>query len=554
MTQLSLFYQFPIQPIFEGHVRNTLICTEEDMQQLQNLGIRKLRKEKEEIQKNKILKNLLKTELDVLQAHVQTECPKLNTNLRDIENALLLENQKIIPSSETHSVLEESLQAKTVTQVTITQIDPAIHFTENFRPEMIKTFYNNTQMWSYTFGAWFYKLKRAFFTDSKLKRMLKLTYVDSLSITQELLSISINALEQITIYPMHDNLVSDLEAGLCLLTAFFASYPGTFLTENIKFVDVIQNLSQIFRYLNTEILATKNASPQDFYFGFNDPDKMKYFIPLCKGRHYAINTFSNHILIKIFIKKGVIKQVPGDQMSKGHVVIESKLTGTLTDDKLLYWTQILLQPKLGKEVPIFVHQQQYLRSGIVAIESLYLLWQILNSESIFGKRTGKFYLTTIFPHVNAEDVTETEFSSVNIQNFEFLMKNYVVPTYLANNESTISTLFPGLISIVVNESVRLGWDHNQNTLTQTNALHSQTKDNPFVEYIRSQLEETAELAVLEKHDKILFHFENGLNVTLSLALPRHRLFAMASSLFNVADLYDFLYFLVLGFIPVATVI
>ena len=51
MTQLSLFYQFPIQPIFEGHVRNTLICTEEDMQQLQNLGIRKLRKEKEEIKK-----------------------------------------------------------------------------------------------------------------------------------------------------------------------------------------------------------------------------------------------------------------------------------------------------------------------------------------------------------------------------------------------------------------------------------------------------------------------------------------------------------------------
>ena len=121
MTQLSLFYQFPIQPIFEGHVRNTLICTEEDMQQLQNLGIRKLRKEKEEIQKNKILKNLLKTELDVLQAHVQTECQKLNTNLRDIENALLLENQKIIPSSETHSVLEESLQAKTVTQVTISR-------------------------------------------------------------------------------------------------------------------------------------------------------------------------------------------------------------------------------------------------------------------------------------------------------------------------------------------------------------------------------------------------------------------------------------------------
>ncbi|ANC96536.1 DNA packaging tegument protein UL25 [macacine betaherpesvirus 9] len=552
MTQLNLFYQFPIQPIFEGHVKNILICKEEEIQKLQQTGAITLRKKKEEIQKSKILKTQLKSELETLQLQVQTECQKFDSNLKNIEDALLTNNQ--IQVSQSANVPSETVTSQHTVpkQVTITQIDPAIHFTDNFRNEMIETFYNNSHMWNYTFGSWFYKMKRIFFNDQKIKRMLKLTYIDSLSISKELLSVVISAMEQITVYPMYDNHVSDFEAGLCLLAAYFSTYNDCSLSEKSTLIDVVHNLSFIFRHLNTEIISQKNISDLNFYFGFKDPNNMKFFIPLCKGRHYAVNTFAEHILVKILITKNIIRILPGEKICTGGILVESQLTGALSNDKLLYWTQILLRPKLGKDIPIFVHEQQYLRSGIVAIESLFLLWQVLNSESIFIKRTGKFYLTTLFPHVSKNDFSENNFASGNIQNFEFLMRNYVIPTYILNTDITISGLFPGLIGIIVNESVRLGWNHQKKN-TQENILHSQTKENPFATYIRSQLEESSELIILEKHDDILFHFEHGLNVTLSLALPRHRLFAMASSLFNVSDIYDFLYFIVLGFVPIAAV-
>nr|APO39189.1 DNA packaging tegument protein UL25 [Human betaherpesvirus 6A] len=555
MAQCNLFYQYPITPILEGHVRNILICTEKDVERLQSQSSLRLREKIDQGHRDKLLRMRLKTELDALQKKMQKDSDVLNSHLKAIEDALLFTNDgevNVETKADAQLIPKSPEKLEKFNQVAITPLDPFIRFTDDFRGEMINTFFNNAHMWNFTFGSWFYKLKRVFYNEPGLRRAFKLTNVDSLTISKELLAVTVNALEQATVYPIFGSEMSDLEAALCILAAFYSTYENSQIDERTTLVDVITLLPVIFRLLGSEITALKNVSPSGTYFGFNDPSCMKFFVPMRKGKHYAENTFGNHVLIKMLLGRGVMQKIPGEKISQNFDV-EARLHGAIKNDVLVYWTYQLMRPKLGNNVPIFIHDQHYLRSGLVAIESLFLLWRILNSESLFNKRVGKFLLTSVFPQLENVDFAENNFEAGNIQNFEYLMHHYVVPMYNLQNDISISTLFPGLVAVCVNESVRLGWEHKC-AGAPSDAVQVQSKENPFVEYIRAQMEQQADVAILEKHDCILFHLENGLNITLSFTLPRQRLFAMASSLFNVNDTYDFIYFLVLGFLPIPAVI
>lgn len=492
----------------------------------------------------------LRNELDLLHKKVQIECEDIGHQILNIEKVLATVDDNI--SFKQHEIENIPNESKKNNQVGITQIDPYIEFINNFREEIINTFYNNAQMWNYTMGAWYYKIKRILYYEPILRKKLRITNVESLSISQDLLLAIIDATEKVTIYPMYDSTVSDFEAALCILAAFYSVFTENKMDEHTTIIDICKLLPTIFKSLTNELAIEKNISNKT-QFIFNDPDDMKFFIPLHKGRHYSTKTFNNHVLIKIFIRKKIFQKIPGDQEAEESNIVKSQISGNMEDDRLLYWTYQLLRPKLHNNIPIFIHQQQYLRSGLTAIGTLYLIWKIVNSESVFGKRSGKFYLSTIFPHMDKISINEPDFISKSIHNFEFLLENYIIPSFIHDPEITISKLFPGIVCLLVTESVRTGWNQNKKA-TNINTLHIQTIKNPIIEYIISQFSEDDDLTRLEKHDSALFHFENGLNLALSFTLPKQRILSIASSLFNVHDMYDLLYFLVFGFLPIAAVI
>lgn len=224
----------------------------------------------------------LKTELDALQRKMQKDSDVLNSHLKAIEDALLFTNDgevNVETKADTQLLPKSPERLEKFNQVAITPLDPFIRFTDDFRGEMINTFFNNAQMWNFTFGSWFYKLKRVFYNEPGLRRALKITNVDSLTISKELLTVTVNALEQATVYPIFGSEMSDLEAALCILAAFYSTYENSQIDERTTLVDIITLLPVIFRLLGSEITTLKNVSPSGTYFGFNDPSCMKFLFP-----------------------------------------------------------------------------------------------------------------------------------------------------------------------------------------------------------------------------------------------------------------------------------
>lgn len=141
------------------------------------------------------------------------------------------------------------------------------------------------------------------------------------------------------------------------------------------------------------------------------------------------------------------------------------------------------------------------------------------------------------------------------------MQYYIGPWYARDPAVTLSQLFPGLALLAVTESVRSGWDPSRREDSAGGGdgggavLMQLSKSNPVADYMFAQSsKQYGDLRRLEVHDALLFHYEHGLGRLLSVTLPRHRVSTLGSSLFNVNDIYELLYFLVLGFLPSVAVL
>ncbi|APZ76279.1 DNA packaging tegument protein [Murid herpesvirus 3] len=556
MPRFAPYFQNAIVPIFESHRKNTLVFTSEEVNKLKDVNILNLKTELLTTQKKCMAQKLLLDELYELYDKLKKDFKSVENDFINVEREILEQveiaqpQKNLIPKSPPLENIEELENA---IQVGITQIDPYIHFKENFRNEIIYTFFNNAHMWNYSMGLWYHKLKRLLYNETRPRRVLKIYNVESIGISQELLFMIIDMLEKVTVYPMQDITVSDFEAAMCLLAAFYSVCPNTKIREDSTIIDILKFLPDIFKHLTNEINLEKSNSP-NIRYEFRDPLDTKYFAPTYKNKFYHKRTFDHHILVRILLRKQIIHKIPGYDDSDVISKVNLKLEGTIKDDVLLLWTRKILYPKLGNNIPVFVYEQHYLRSGLVAVETLYLLWKILNVESIFLKRTGKFFLSVIFPNINNDFIGEDDFLSSSVKNFEYLVEKYIIPLYIHDQSITISMLFPGLVCLLIIESIKTGWEHGKKMQKNSNMVYSQTNQNIFLDFIITQLSNSNSLERLEKHDTLFFHFENGLDVALAFMLPKQKLISSASSLFNVGDLYDLLYFLVLGFLPVATIL
>ncbi|AEV80928.1 DNA packaging tegument protein UL25 [Saimiriine betaherpesvirus 4] len=606
MNRLETFYHLPVPKIalgpvpvavpvsvvaaFEPHVDNVLWAPERVLRRLRDATGIELRQRRDEAVIDRIKKRYLKEELRQFRDAVANQCLGLEGRLSEAEMLLRQQVTDLPVSSSPRSSpvriegeaapsegavdLGKGQKTGAVTwaafchddrhalHVGITQNDPTICFHRDFRGELIGTMFENSSTWTFSFGVWYYRLKRSLYTQPRWKRVFRLMQMESFSISQELLVATVGALENVTVYPAYDCALSDLEAAACLLAAYgHQVWEGRDAPDSV--IGVLQNLPYILNRLSEEIhreMANWKESVTTNFYSYQDSPDMRYYVPMSGGRRYASGTFGRHILVRIFTHRNVLQRLAGSE-AQVSAVVQERISGQAVDESTLtMWTRKLLSHRLGREVPIFLHEQQYLRSGLTCIETLLLLWKIVNSESVFVSRKRRFSLTDIIgSDLGAPKATvDPGYTGSNVRNFEYLVEQYIIPWYQWDPTVTASQLFPGVVLLAITESVRSGWDPLQREDVKTmdgGAITVQaTKINPIADFMFAQSsKQYSALKRLELHDTLLFHYENGVGKVLSVSLPRHRVFCLGSSLFNVNDIYECIYFFVLGFLPAVAV-
>nr|CDI95413.1 GP77 [Caviid herpesvirus 2 str. CIDMTR] len=613
MSLLRHFYQ---NPVYEPHVQNTLLCPEEYLHRLRDESAIQLRRYREEALRDRILRYHMGEDVSELASRLTDRCTELRARVGLVSETLSghasggefgdlvvsayrdddggaaraseaptsrptaddrPSGQGAGPSSET--------RADRNGRFGIAQCDPEIRFQSDFRGELIATLYSESQHWTFSLGVWYYRLKRTLYGYPSWRRIYKISNVDGFNVSQELLMGVINAVENVTVCPTYDCLVSDLEAAACLLAAYYAvrvvrrsdsSTPDAAL-ESVS--AVLRNSGRVLKVL----LEDMTAEAEDRggggrlaanRYGYRDPSGMRYYIPLKGGKRYATGTFDQHAVVRVMLKHGVLTRLPGSRDADMDYVVSEMAFGKTPHDPLFTWSSRLLRDLLGTErVPVLTGEQQYLRSGLTCIMGMLLMFQTSNLQSVFGGREGHFNFTDVlrsdFPASSAStsgSVGEPGYVPNVVRNYEYLMEAYVVRWYRRDRNVTFSQLFPGLVLACAADSVRSGWVHGSGDDDELSSASSgdnvttllrNARSNPVVEFMFAQHEGKHRLGDdpkrLEAHDALLFHYENGLGRVLSNPLPGQFVLGLMSSLFGVGNVYDYLYFTALGFLPVVQV-
>lgn len=570
-------FRYSVRPSAEPLLEHVLVCPRDVLERLRSDGVLRLRQQREELSRDRILRRHVAEQFAALQSTLEVNCDRLRKKIGVTETLLTTygisgdvelgdggsegEEKDSEPAkrrrdaSPTEGVRDHASGQARKSRIGIAPNDPPISFVDDFRGEFVDTLFNETQSWTFSFGSWYYRLKRFLFVQGRWKRLYRISQIENLSVSQELLMGVINALERVTVYPSHDCVVSDLEAAVCLLAAYHAAVRPADETP-MTVVEILRSSSKMLKVLSDDLSNEFGSRVGTNLFSFNDPADMTFYAPVQGGRRYANKTFDRHVLVDVLFRRGVIQKLPGYSRCSERVV-EERLSGSARDDLLSIWSRRVLGGRL-LEVPVFVYEQHYLRSGLVALEALIFLWKVLNSESVFSPRNSRFSLRDVFPTETSVSV-ETGFSGHGAKNFEYVVEQYVIPWYERDQGVTVSRLWPGLVLLAVTESSRSGWDVSQRDVSageRDGGVQVQsTKSHPVAEYMFSQASPASENGAerLRAHDAVLFHYENGLGRLLSVPLPKHRVLSLGAQLFNVADVYDCLYFFALGFLPVVSV-
>ncbi|ADD10449.1 pyruvoyl decarboxylase-like protein [Murid betaherpesvirus 1] len=627
MSRLKTFHDVPCIVAFEAHRENVLVFPREKLARLRDESALRLRQYADDLGHDARLRRRAGEDLESLGKELRNECERFRGRIDQAEQLLSGPMSDILGGGEGTEVAGTAGDGGSVDNASqknkrkkagggasasscsatgdgggsgvgddddsrqqclwVTPNDPPISYSTDFRGELVETIFNVSQAWTFSFGSWYYRLKRWLYNQPRWRRVYRLTQIESLSVSQELLMGVLNAVEQVTVYPGHDTVVSDLEVAACLLAAYQAALdPRAAVPTTVE--GVLRDSGRVLRALSDDIAAEIARRPSGGNaFAYKDPPGLRFYAPVQQGRRYAAGTFDENALVAVLLRRGAIAQVPGGATGVAAAAsggpgssaaaavasreVMSRLSGAVSDDVLALWTLRLFGKRLSGVVPNLLQEQHYLRSGLTAVLCLLFLWKLLNSESVFSGRAGKFSLRDVFPDLcggrDAPPPVEREegFAGGCVKNFEFMMERYVVPWYSRDPAVTVSQLWPGLVLLLYCESHRSGWDLSRRPFEHATAdgvssaagvLHVQaSRFNPLVDYMLLQQTAAPDKDVdrLAAHDFALFHCENGIGRLLSITLPKHRVLTLGQQFFNLQNVYDSMYFFVLGFLPVVSV-
>lgn len=548
---------------FPAHTKNALRYLNPRPKRMRLTQLLMLRKEK--LLSDEILKNrrALKKRMEELKTNIENTHEDLIQDIELVKKDLIdnrvqakaAHNDATEPTEPDEQTLDlEStgldLPIDTVTStVKIVNTDPAFAFQDSFRREFLTTLYTESSK-IYTFGEWYFRLKRMFYDEDRYRRKFKIQNNDTPNISFELLQGILDTVELVTVNPATGAVLTDLQSAMCIMWAFYTTVRPD--VEIPPLAEAIRTVPLILTLLIREIRNSNQGFNLMGAYGFNDKN-LVFYTP--QKQRYDVNTFKDNSILQILYRVNAIQHLPSDFIGAN---MRANLDVDLNEDWLFRVTTTLLRNSNIKKIPIFSHEQYYLRAGLYTVAALIFIQQILDSESMFNVDSHRRFDISLFTHDRAPTYEVNYVPGDNIKNFEYLWEKYVIPTYLRDpSNTTVSTLFPGVVLLGIHVSELNGWLGPGHVIKHQSNVVSLKSDKirPLYNYLLlhhgtpRQIIET-----LKTHDQALFYFENGINILLNKPLMKEYVFKLTQRHFNAGDIYELCYFFVLGFLPLEFIV
>ncbi|AQS79191.1 DNA packaging tegument protein UL25 [Ateline alphaherpesvirus 1] len=289
-------------------------------------------------------------------------------------------------------------------------------------------------------------------------------------------------------------------------------------------------------------------------YRFREDKLPKAQFPAPGGGRYERGALTKHAVVAALLAHGVLAAPPGD-VPGGATVDPGALAHQ--DD-----VNRAAAAFLGRGHNLFLWEDQtLLRATVNTITGLLVLQRLLHNGNVYADRlANRFQMGMLIPGAvpsgaiarGAAGGPDAAAVRSGDNNFEALVRGYVLPLYAADRAVELTQLFPGLAALCLDAQtgrpahqsrrvVDVSSGGRQVALVRLTALELGNRQRPEAARIGE---------VISAHDALALQFEQGLGILaqqprigLSSGDPK-RLGA-----FNVDSDYDLLYFLCLGFIP-----
>ncbi|ADO13803.1 DNA packaging tegument protein UL25 [Saimiriine alphaherpesvirus 1] len=273
------------------------------------------------------------------------------------------------------------------------------------------------------------------------------------------------------------------------------------------------------------------------------------------GGRYERGALTKHSVVSALLNRGVLAAPPGD--------VPGGAASAVDPERLAHQDDVnrAAAAFLSRGHNLFLWEDQtLLRAAVNTITGLLVLQRLLYNGNVYADRlANRFQIGMLIPGAvpsgaiakGASGGLDAAAVKSGHNNFEALVRGYVLPLYEADPTVELTQLFPGLAALSLDTQAGRPAHHSrrvvdvssggrQAALVRLTALELSNRPRPQAARVGE---------VISAHDALALQFEQGLGILAQQ--PRIGLSGDPKRLgaFNVDSDYDLLYFLCLGFIP-----
>nr|QOW02501.1 UL25 [Tadarida gammaherpesvirus] len=417
--------------------------------------------------------------------------------------------------------------------ITVAPGDPGFTVEKDFKLELITGLYSQPSQWLPSYGPWYTNMTGMAMQRRIFPKELKGNANFQNSTSLKLMTATLTTISSVTNDVFQDvRHLSDVNAGICLINGYYCLKTGTSLPTSYK--EMLNDLDEKIELIVSDLKNDKSSD--EFTFNYSNNKQLETIAPLNKDMRYSVDFFSKHKIYNMFFQAGMFsttksQQVPGKSDSSDIIF---SITSAI----------------FGENIPPFATYQWNLRVGLKTIETLILIYLILETSQISQNVNRRLQLHALLGNKFQRPTPQPPSMFFKRgQTFAFLMENYLVPSLINNPQASTSFLFPGMVLIAI-ESNDIG---NNDTGRRFVNLTGR-KFNEIFEIINQRFMIYDPVALLQAQTAIRLVVENGLNTLLTKASPATSCSEIIRTQFGGVDDYDKLYFLVLGCLPVTVAV
>lgn len=439
-----------------------------------------------------------------------------------------------LPASTQPQLPTSTPQTSPTYRVAVSPSDPSFAVRDDFRLEFLADMYLQPNHWLPSYGPWYAEFtERAMHArvfPSELRGKANFHNSTSHKLMQALTTTVTGATDDF--YTDSRNL-SDMNAGLCLLGAYYALRSSTALplTRDRLF----DNLDDKVKSL-TEDLRRSDLTG-DFFFNPASAQQAASTAPLQKESRYAGDFFGNHRIFQLFKGMGLFPEAGPQPVQGAASAID--LTYSVTS------------AVFGPEIPPFMSYQWNLRVGLVALEFLVLVYVSLDTAQVSpATPRRRLNLRALLGNKLSSQDTRTQ-APVFLkrgQLFSFIARNYIAACLKHRPNGSASWLFPGIVLVALESEAPLA-DTARPTVDLTGSTYTL-----LLQTITQRMLIKDATGLVEARTKLRLQVEDGLARALGKTSPATYVETLTRRFFGAEDNYDMLYFIILGFLPVAAAV